>query len=106
MLKMRARIGQFYLGCLKSFCFNRTSQQPHSQQSSQQHKWYMYPFQNIFLWSLLVVILTGVVTFPNLFGKFMSLTPNKTLEMLFYGKPLNPENGAIGDWIKVRGSFQ
>ncbi|KAF0976141.1 hypothetical protein FDP41_004816 [Naegleria fowleri] len=100
MLKMRARIGQFYLGCLKSFCFNRTSQQPHSQQSSQQHKWYMYPFQNIFLWSLLVVILTGVVTFPNLFGKFMSLTPNKTLEMLFYGKPLNPENGAIGDWIK------
>ncbi|KAG2381386.1 hypothetical protein C9374_006375 [Naegleria lovaniensis] len=89
MLKLRARIGQFYLLCLKSLTRN-----------SNGHKWYLYPFQNVFLWSLCIVILTGVVTFPHLFGKFMSLTPNKTLEMLFYGKQLNPENGAIGDWIK------
>ena len=87
LLQLRDKIGGFYLGFFKFGKYNG-------------RKW-LYPLQNKFLWAILITIATSVVTFPRVFGEYMSLSIPKTIEMLFFGQALTPENGAVGGWVSA-----
>ncbi|KAL9655957.1 hypothetical protein ABK040_007578 [Willaertia magna] len=54
------------------------------------------------LWAFLICLTTFVVTYPNFFGKFMSLGGMPVIEELMMQKPMMSENGAKGEWIKSK----
>ncbi|KAG2389599.1 hypothetical protein C9374_014159 [Naegleria lovaniensis] len=61
---------------------------------------FMLLFENKIFWTIFVCIVTSILTFPQMIGKFMSLTPGATVEELLSPKPLTSENGLTGEWIK------
>ena len=55
--------------------------------------------QTQFLWAVLICIVTSILCYPSVIGKFMSISPNAIIEDLMLNKPLLKENGAKGDWL-------
>ncbi|EFC46596.1 chloride channel protein [Naegleria gruberi] len=52
-------------------------------------------FNNQALWTLFICIITGILTFPNLIGKYMSLSVSETLEALLSPNSLSTDQGWI-----------
>lgn len=60
----------------------------------------MLMFENKIFWTIFICIVTSILTFPQMIGKFMSLSPGAVVEELLSSKPLTSENGITGEWIK------
>jgi len=56
--------------------------------------------ENRIIYTLFVSILTSVLAFPQLIGKFMSLGSSALFQELLMTKPLTEANGAAGQWIQ------
>lgn len=56
---------------------------------------FMMIFENRVIWTVFICIATSLLTFPDLIGKYMSLTVGATLEDLVSPNPLTSANGWI-----------
>ncbi|KAL9645949.1 hypothetical protein ABK040_001057 [Willaertia magna] len=82
LLQLRDRFGKLYFGFFKL-------------KKLQKYK-FMLLFENRVIWTVFICIVTSIVTFPQVVGKFMSLSTGVTVEELFSSQPLGEANG----WIK------
>nr|CAG4718629.1 unnamed protein product [Naegleria fowleri] len=95
LLWLRNKIGRRYFLFFRRKHFN--IEDPKSK-----FKFLKYPLtfvQTQFLWSVIICIITSILIYPTVIGKFMSLSPGKLIEDLMMNKPLLKENGAQGEWI-------